>query len=59
MWSLSYSLDGKQIISGSPDKSLIVWDLKSGKMISSLKEHKNKIYWVTCSDNGSYLASGG
>lgn len=66
MWSISYSLDGKKIFSGSPDRSILVWDTKSGKATSALKEHKNrvllyinKIYWVEVSDNGMYLASGG
>ncbi|CAK82095.1 unnamed protein product (macronuclear) [Paramecium tetraurelia] len=59
IWSISYSLDGKQIFSGSPDKSILVWDAKSGKTVQALKEHKNRIYWIQASDNGLYLASGG
>ena len=29
VWSVSFSPDGKQIVSGSPDKTVKVWDISS------------------------------
>ena len=60
-------MDGKVLLSGSPDKSILVWDLKKGKALTQLKEHINKvktidiekIYWVKVSDDGKYFLSGG
>jgi len=46
VWTLAYSIDGQIIFSGSPDKSIFVWDVKSGKPISELKAHTNSIYWI-------------
>ena len=28
VWSLSYSHDGKTVVSGGPDKELNIWDFK-------------------------------
>lgn len=43
--SLNY--DGKLIISGSEDRTIKVWDSKSGKCLSSLIGHENVIMFVS------------
>lgn len=37
-----YSLDGKELLSGSCDSTLMVWDLKKAKPARTLQGHKNK-----------------
>jgi WD40 repeat protein len=34
VWSVAFSSDGKQIVSGSDDKSIRVWDAETGEMLS-------------------------
>lgn len=43
--SCAFSPDGKRIVSGSWDKTLIIWDVEYGRIIKTLKGHTN---WVTC-----------
>lgn len=59
VWSTEFSNDGKILLSGSPDKSLILWDLKKKKPAQTLKEHKNKVYWCNFNENSKFIASGG
>lgn len=53
VWSATYSSDGKTILTGSPDRSLILWDPKKSKPIATLKEHKNKVYYAKFNENNT------
>ncbi len=46
-------------MSASPDKTILLWDLKKKKPQMSLKEHKNKVYWASFNENSKFIASGG
>jgi len=59
VWATSFSSDGKILLSGSPDKMLLLWDLLKQKPISTLREHKNKVYWASFNENDKMIASGG
>ena len=51
--------DGKQVISGSWDGSLRVWDIENGQMSRSLGEGKGKVYTVVITPDGKKAVSGG
>ena len=59
IWSLQYSNEGNVILSGSPDKTIMLYDLRKKKPINSLKEHKNKVYWAKFNETNTLIASGG
>ncbi|MFX1447993.1 MAG: TIR domain-containing protein, partial [Promethearchaeota archaeon] len=56
--SVAVSQSGKLAVSGLSNKSLIVWDLSSGKLIKTLKGHTDIISSVAFSPGGKYVASG-
>jgi len=51
------SFDGKNIVSGSYDKSIKVWNLETGEEIKTLIGD-NKIACVAISNDGKYIISG-
>ncbi len=54
---LAISSDGSQIISGSRDKTLKVWDFKSGKLLKTLQGHKNPVSCLVVSPDGNHVVS--
>ena len=56
--SVSSSMDGNYIISGSSDKTVKVWDMKTYECVSTLEGHQGYVSSVTCSMNGKYIISG-
>ena len=44
--SVAFSPDGKQIVSGSDDKSVRVWDAVTGTVTSTLQGHSNGVMSV-------------
>jgi WD40 repeat protein len=57
--SVAFSPDGKQILSGSWDKSVRLWDVASGRQIRKMTGHRDYIRWVCFSPNGRYALSAG
>ncbi|MGZ7135940.1 MAG: P-loop domain-containing protein, partial [Methanobacterium sp.] len=56
--SVSITYDGKKAISGSRDKTLRLWDLKTGKCLKTLKGHTEPLYDVSMTPDGKKALSG-
>lgn len=57
--AIAYSPDGKRMVSGSYDGTLIVWDANTGKkLIGPLKGHFNFVRNVAFSPDGEHIVSG-
>ncbi|MDZ8106238.1 MAG: hypothetical protein RM338_11540 [Nostoc sp. DedQUE12a] len=54
--SVSFSLDGKMLVSGSADGVVIIWN-RNGKKIKNFKAHENKITSLGFSPNSQKILS--
>ncbi|PAV17956.1 nucleotide-binding-oligomerization-domain like receptor [Pyrrhoderma noxium] len=57
-YSVSFSPDGTQIVSGSFDKTIGVWDAASGRLILGPIKCDCGVFSVRFSPDGSFIASG-
>jgi WD40 repeat protein len=56
--SVAFSPDGKQIVSGSFDKTIKLWDAVTGKEILTFKGHTDPVFSVAFSPDGKRIVSG-
>ena len=57
--SVAFSPDSKHIVSGSYDKTIQIWDAKTGQALAApLKGHSSWVYSVAFSPNGKHIISG-
>ena len=54
-----FSPDGKTLASGNEDNTVRLWDMESGKPLTTLTGHKGKVSQVAFSPDGKTLASMG
>ncbi|MDE0503117.1 MAG: serine/threonine protein kinase, partial [Candidatus Poribacteria bacterium] len=47
------------VVSGSADKSVIVWDFRSGSRLHTFSESAEEVYAVDLSEDGGFVAAGG
>lgn len=56
--TVALSTDGKIIASGSEDKTIIIWDRNTGKVLHTLTQHSGAVTAVVISPDGKLLVSG-
>lgn len=57
--SVVFSPDGKTLVSGSSDRTIKFWSVKTGRQLRSLNSRSGRLSSVTFSPDGETLASGG
>ena len=57
-FAITFSADGKTLISGSEDRTVRLWDVQSGELKCILEEHGDDVNSVALSPGGGTLASG-
>ena len=58
VYCLSFSPDGRYVVSGSWDTTLRLWDVKKSKCISIFKGHIRGVTCLSFSPDGRYVVSG-
>ncbi|MDM8542666.1 hypothetical protein QUF90_16450 [Desulfococcaceae bacterium HSG9] len=56
--SVSFSLDGKYLATGSSDNTARLWDLATGESVTEFRGHSGDVTSVSFSPDGKYLATG-
>ena len=56
--SVAFSPDGKQVVSGSADKTVRFWDVVTGAELQTLKGHSDYVRLVAFSPDGKQVVSG-
>ncbi|MBD2344218.1 WD40 repeat domain-containing protein [Anabaena subtropica] len=59
VWSLVLTSDGKTLVSASADKTIKVWNVDTGKVISTLQGHTDVVRAIALTSDGKTLISGG
>jgi WD40 repeat protein len=62
VYAIAFNPNGKEIVTGSFDQSLKIWDIASGKELKTLvgpSGHHNLVLCATFSPDGKTIASGG
>lgn len=56
--SVAFSPDGRRLVSGSWDMTLLLWNIEKSVIVASLRGHNDWVYCVAYAPNGRYIASG-
>ena len=58
VYTLTFSLDGTFLVSGSEDKTIRLWDVQTGRVIKTLYGHRETVRSVSISADNTIIASG-
>jgi WD40 repeat protein len=56
---LAFSADGKQVVSGGPDRTVRLWDVDTGREAQRFVGHRGAINGVAISADGQFILSAG
>ena len=57
--AVAFSSDGKRVLSGGLDATVIFWNAENGKLLRRLEGHRTEIHSVAISPDGRFAISGG
>jgi WD40 repeat protein/serine/threonine protein kinase len=57
VWSVTFSPDGRWLISTHADGAILVWDVAERQRVANLNEHSAAVYGVAYSPDGKRIAS--
>src|SRR5882762_5170384 len=55
---VAFSPDGEQLVSGSDDDTVRLWNMQTGAVLRVMKGHHGKVISVAYSPDGTFVASG-
>src|SRR5438046_3054764 len=58
VFSMAVSPDGKTLVSGSGDHTVLLWEMSNGQCINTLQGHSHWVRSVAFSSDGKTFASG-
>jgi WD40 repeat protein len=57
VYSIAWSRDGRQLVSGSADRTVRVWNFDNGECVQKLEGHTDEVYAVAFHPDGTCIAS--
>ncbi len=59
IYPVGFTTDGKRAVTGSLDHTLKLWNVETGKLISTMRGHSDYVMTLAISPRGNIIASGG
>jgi WD40 repeat protein len=58
IYSVVFASDNRRIISGSADKTVIIWNLQEKNAEAVLKGHRSSVVYIQVTKDNKYIISG-